>query len=114
MVQTKLDGLFIDHLFGNETTKDVLGVLDITEATVMFVSKVFPEMKFIYILIDNASCNSNNVINEALPFIYDLYEIQLLEFWHGKAQRGKGPADVHFTVVIRYLHRCVMRTTCEV
>lgn len=65
----KVDGMLI---------KNTLVVLNIMEATVMRISKVFSEMKFNHILNDNESCYSNNFTHAALQFICDHYGIQLL------------------------------------
>lgn len=66
-----------------------------------------PSIEKVVLRTKNAAKYHNRILPVVAPFILDQYGIELVSIIHNKTQDGKGPADLYFDVVKRFVDRYI-------
>lgn len=91
-----LEKVYIDVVVENDTKQDKLMVFSILEAAVIEIKKLWPAVKDIVVLTDNAGCYQNTSLLLLLPYTSLAHGVKISAILHTDTQDGKSQLDAHF------------------
>lgn len=101
-----LSTIYFYHIVNTDTQQDFVADISIVEAILSRGKTELPQMRTAAFLCDIDACYQNRVFTVISPFV-EKSRLRVHSVLHSEMQRGKGPADGNFPVVMSLITKFV-------